>query len=79
MARELKVYRNAITDLVLRNLGALKYCPRLMQGSRFSSLFSNEILQLNAIPQTPLQNWDSSSETYGQFYFVAGYDPWEDF
>jgi len=69
------ILRHTIQNLTLRSLGAIRSQERFKSGNRVSDLFTNTVAQLPAHTQIdPVQDWEIGSPTYGQFFFVAGYD-----
>lgn len=69
------ITRNAIMSLIQRKQGTRYFIPRTMASQRRTEHITVDLLTLPHLPGAILQDWDTESENFGQFFPMVDYDP----
>lgn len=73
--KSLEQLKDSVSRHVRRLDGEADFTARLIAKEVTSLPFASEIHSFPAGPSHPLQDLDTGSSTFGEFYFLAGYDP----
>lgn len=74
--RLIERYLDAVTRALTARTGGkdAKRSPRVVGGQKSTELSHSEIMSLPEDMLGPIQDMDPDSETFGEFYFMLGYD-----